>query len=435
MPGMRHDAYGLPVSTDSATTVEAYDRAVDGLLSWDAQALERFRAATTLDPGLALAHAGAAVCLFLEERFAEAHEVAKTARAAARSQTDRERRHVEGLALLVEGKAVDSASAMREHLVDYPRDLLVFQRLYFVWFWQGKFPEMLALADVSARYHPGSSYMLGLHAFVLEQAGRCDEAVRMAHVANRKNPRDAWAIHALAHALYEMAAFDTGITRLPSAIEPCTHLGWFRNHLLWHLTLMHLARGEYDVASELGRTIFEHAPSSIPGDLHDSISLLWRLELLGRDVAERWKPFARIAAERLDRQALLFHAAHLAMALAASGDWTTAERQLGMLRDRSARDRTGLVGGILVPLVEGLHAFAARDYPRAIERIEPLTPRVIELGGSRAQRDVFHDTLLEACFRAKDMDRAERLLAERVARRPDRFWKTRTATGTAAAPS
>ncbi len=187
------------------------------------------------------------------------------------------------------------------------------------------------------------------------------------------------------------------------------------------------------MASELGRTVFEHEPSSIPGDLHDSISLLWRLELLGRDVAERWTPFARIAAERLDRQALLFHAAHLAMALAASGDWTTAERQLEMLRDRSARDRTGLVGGVLVPLVEGLHAFAAKDYRRAIERIEPLTPRVIELGGSRAQRDVFHDTLLEACFRARDMDRAQRLLAERVARRPNRHWKTRTVTGAAAA--
>jgi len=430
---MRHDAYGLPVSTDSAATVEAYDRAVDGLLSWDAQALGRFGAATTLDPGLGLAHAGAAVCLFLEERFAEAQEAAKTARAAALSQTERERRHVEGLALLVEGKAADAASAMRAHLADYPRDLVVFQRLYFVWFWQGKFPEMLALADALTRYHLGNSYMLGLHAFALEQAGRCDEAVRMAHVANLKNPRDAWAIHALAHALYEMAAFDTGITRLPPAIEPCTHLGWFRNHLLWHLTLMHLARGEYDVASELGRTVFEQEPSSIPGDLHDSISLLWRLELLGRDVAERWTPFARIAAERLDRQALLFHAAHLAMALAASGDWTTAERQLAMLRDRSARDRSGLVGGVLVPLIEGLHAFAGKDYARAIERLEPLTPRVIELGGSRAQRDVFHDTLLEACFRARDMDRAERLLAERVARRPDRYWKTRSVTGTAAA--
>jgi tetratricopeptide (TPR) repeat protein len=429
---MRHDAYGLPVSTDGAATVEAYDHAVDGLLSWDARALERFRAAIALDPGLAVAHAGAGVCLFLEERFAEAQEAAKTARAAAASQTDRERRHVEGLALLVEGRGHDAASAMREHLADYPRDLLVFQRLYFVWFWQGKFPEMLALADTLTRYHPGNSFMLGLHAFVLEQAGRCDEAVRMAHVANLKNPRDAWAIHALAHALYEMAAFGTGITRLPPAIEPCTHLGWFRNHLLWHLALMHIGRGEYDAASDLGRTVFETAPSSIPGDLHDSISLLWRLELFGRDVGERWKPFARIAGERLDRQALLFHAAHLAMALAASGDWTIAERQLGMLRERGARDRTGLVRDVLVPLVEGIHAFAGRDYRRAVERIEPLTPRIVELGGSRAQRDVFHDTLLEACFRAGDMERAERLLTARVARRPDHFWKTRAATGAAA---
>jgi hypothetical protein len=129
---------------------------------------------------------------------------------------------------------------------------------------------------------------------------------------------------------------------------------------------------------------------------------------------------------------LLFHAAHLAMALAASGDWTTAERQLGMLRERSARDRTGLVRDVLVPLVEGIHAFAGRDYRRAIERIEPLTPRIVELGGSRAQRDVFHDTLLEATFRAGDMERAERLLTDRVARRPDRFWKAKAATGAAA---
>ena len=86
---MRHDAYGLPVSTDAAGAVEAYDHAVDGLLSWDARALERFRAATALDPGLALAHAGAAVCLFLEERFAEAQEAGKTARAAAAAQTER----------------------------------------------------------------------------------------------------------------------------------------------------------------------------------------------------------------------------------------------------------------------------------------------------------------------------------------------------------
>jgi hypothetical protein len=110
------------------------------------------------------------------------------------------------------------------------------------------------------------------------------------------------------------------------------------------------------------------------------------------------------------------------MALAGAGDWATAETQLGMLRARTAKDPAGLVGQVLIPLVEGLGAFARAEYHATIERIEPLRPRIVELGGSRAQRDVFHDTLLEACFRAGDAERATRLLAERVARRPDHYW-------------
>jgi tetratricopeptide (TPR) repeat protein len=427
MPSVRADAYGLPVTTQSSDALETYDAAVEGLLGWHAQALDRFRAAATSDPALALAHAGAAVCLFLDERFVEAREAAKRARAAVGAQTERERRHVEALALLIEGKTRDAEAAMTRHLADYPRDLVVFQRLYFIWFWQGKFKEMLDLSSVLTRYSPGSSFMLGLHAFALEQAGRCDEALRIAQAAIVRNPLDAWSIHALAHAIYELAAFDTGITRLPPAIHPCTHLNWFRNHLLWHLILMFLGQGEYERASRLGRAVFERAPSSIAGDLHDSISLLWRLELCGLDTKERWRPFATIAAERLDRQGLLFHAAHLAMALAAGGEWATAERQVGMLRERAGRDRTGLTRDVLLPLVEGLHAFVAGDYRRTIARVEPLRGRIIELGGSRAQRDVFHDTLYEASFRAGDTDRARRYLEERLARRPDHYWRTRRA--------
>src|SRR5438309_1736779 len=301
MPSVRPDAYGLPATTASRDALETYDRAVDGLLGWDAEALDRFSAAATTDPGLALAHAGLAICQFLDERFVEARESAERARTAAFTQTPRERGHVAAIALLVEGKAHDAEAAMTQHLADFPRDLVVFQRLYFVWFWQGKFGEMLDLSSVLARYYPGSSFMLGLHAFALEQAGRCDEALRIAQAAIGKNPRDAWSVHALAHALYELGAFDAGVTRLPPAIHPCTHLGWFRNHLLWHLILMHLGRGEYERASELGRTVFEREPSSIPGDLHDSISLLWRLELCGLPVKDRWRPFATIAAGRLTR--------------------------------------------------------------------------------------------------------------------------------------
>jgi hypothetical protein len=188
---------------------------------------------------------------------------------------------------------------------------------------------------------------------------------------------------------------------------------------------MHMSGGDYGRASSITRAVFERAPSSIPGELHDSIGFLWRLELIGQPPGERWQPFTEIARRRLQRHGLLYHAVHMAMALAAGGDWTTAEQHLGIVREKAARDASGLTGGLAVPLIEGMHAFVQEDYRRTIERIEPLRARIIAIGGSRAQRDVYHDTLLEACLRAGDDTRAERLLADRIARRPDHHWTRR----------
>jgi len=420
------DLYGLPVTTASPDALDTYDRGARALLGWEAGALDLFSAAAARDPSLALAHAGAAICFFLEERFAETREASERARAASEGQSARERSHVNAVTLWTAGKVDDAERAMLEHLDQWPRDMVVLQRLYFVWFWLGKFPAMRELADRMAPHYPGDSFMLGMHAFALEEAGECGAAARMAEAALALNPRDAWAIHALAHALYESASFERGIARLPPAIHLCARrLNWFHDHLLWHLALCHFAAGDYRRASRMSRAVFERAPSSIAGDLHDSISLLWRLDMAGELVGERWQPFTAIARQRMDRMGLHFHVAHVAMALAGGGDWTAAEQQTGMLRERAPKDRTGVVAEVLIPLVEGLHAFGCGDYRVTIERIEPLRPRLIELGGSRAQRDVFHDTLFEAAFRAGDTERAARYLAERIARRPDRLWISR----------
>jgi tetratricopeptide (TPR) repeat protein len=421
------DAYGLTVSTASPSALATYDHAVRALLGWQADALDLFQSATAQDPGLALAHVGAAVCLFLEERFPETRAATEAARAAVAGQSERERRHVEAVSLWTSGKMDEAAAAMRAHLADFPRDAMVLQRLYYIDFWQGRFPEMLEATTAALPHYPGDSFVLGLHAFALEEAGRCPEAVRTAEAALALNPADAWGVHALAHALYESAAFDAGITRLPPAIHPCRGLNWFRNHLLWHLALLHFSRGDYARAAAMSRRVFERVPSAIAGDLHDSISLLWRMELAGRSVGERWRPFTAIARERMNRQGLFFHVAHVAMALAAGGDWDGARQHLGMVRERAPKDRTGVVADVLIPLIEGLHAFAGGDWAGAVERLEPLRPRIVQLGGSRAQRDVFHDTLFEACFRAGDAERAGRFLAERIARRPDHFWRSRAA--------
>ena len=424
---MHHDAYGLDITSGSDVARQTYDRAVRALLGWEATTLDLFRQATTHDPGLALAHSGAAVCLFLEERFGEARAATEAARAAGAGASERERSHVEALALWTSGNLVEAERAMRAHVAAFPRDLVVVQRLYMLWFWQGRFPEMLELTTAMLPHYPGNSFLLGLHAFALEEADRCAEAARTAEAALALDDSDAWAVHALAHALYESADFDAGVTRLPPAIHPCRGLGWFKNHLYWHLALLNFARGEYARAGAMSRRVFERAPSAIAGDLHDSISLLWRLDLAGRPVGERWQPFTAIARERLNRQGLLFHVAHIAMALAAGGDWPTAERHLEMIRARVAKDTTGLTGDVLVPLVQGVHAFASGDYAKTVSLIEPLRPRIVALGGSRAQRDVFHDTLFEAAFRAGDTERAGRFLAERLARRPDHFWQARAA--------
>jgi tetratricopeptide (TPR) repeat protein len=427
MGAMPIDLYDLPVSTTSRDALATYDRAVLSLLGWQADALTLFRAAAAADPGLALAHAGAAVCLFLEERFAETKAATEAARAAVAGQSERERGHVDALTLWTSGKVDEALAAMRAHLERFPRDAMVVQRLYYVFFWLGRFPEMLEAMTALLPHYPGDSFMLGLHAFALEEAGRCPEAVRTAEAALALNPSDAWAVHALAHALYESADFDGGIVRLPPAIHPCRGLNWFRNHLVWHLALLHFARGDYARAAAISRGAFERAPSAIAGDLHDSISLLWRMELAGRPMGARWQPFTSIARERMSRQGLAFHVAHVGMALAAGGDWANADTHLTMVRERAPKDRTGLAGAVLAPLLEGLHAFAAGDYARCVARLEPLRPRLVELGGSRAQRDVFHDTLFEACFRTGDAERAGRFLAERIARRPDHFWRGRAA--------
>jgi hypothetical protein len=112
------------------------------------------------------------------------------------------------------------------------------------------------------------------------------------------------------------------------------------------------------------------------------------------------------------------------MAFAASGDWSAAETQLEGLRQRGKKSRNPTLPQVVVPLMEGLHAFARGEYPEAIAKMAPLENRIIEVGGSHAQREVFHDTLLEAALRTGEAERARPLLERRLVKRPNpgRHW-------------
>ena len=428
MTAVLHDAYGLPLTTGSRAAVDAHDRGVRSLLGFGADAIDCFRHAVAADPDLVLARAALAVALYLDEQIpaarAEMERAVADGAARAASLTPRERRHLEALRLFVGGRGNDAIAVMREILADFPRDMVLMQRLYYIFFWQGRSAEMLQLTGSILPALGDDGFAWGYHAFALEENGRYDEALPLAERAVARNPRDAWAVHAIAHVHYERGDNRRGIESLPSRIHPCDHLGYFKNHLLWHLALLHLADGDYERGGRLFESVFGRIPIAIASDLQDSVALAWRLDLFGRPDPARWARLGPAAARWLEMPLLLFHDLHVGMALAASGDWANAELQLGRLRQRSTRSKNPTLGEVVVPLLEGLHAFARGDYATAVARIEHVDARIVEVGGSHAQREVFHDTLLAAALRGRQ-PRAAQLLERRLAKRPNpgRFWE------------
>jgi tetratricopeptide (TPR) repeat protein len=431
MTGVLRDAYGLTVSTDSRAAVDAYDAGVRGLLGFGADTVDCFRRAVGADPEFTLARAALAAALLLDEQVPQARAEMERATGDGTAQAatlgGRERRHLEALRLFVGGRGHEAIPVMKEILAEHPRDVVLMQRLYFLHFWQGRSADMLECTSATLPALAEDGYALGYHAFALEENGRYEEALPLAESAVGRNPRDAWAVHAIAHVLYERGDNRRGIEALPSRIHPCDHLGYFKNHLLWHLALLHLAEGDYERGSRLFESVFGRIPIAIASDLQDSVALAWRLDLFGHPDPRRWEQLGAAARRWLDMPLLLFHDLHVGMALAAAGDWASAALQLDRLRQRSKKSRNPTLGEVVVPLMEGLHAFVRGDYAESVGWIEPLEARIIEVGGSHAQREVFHDTLLAAALRGRQ-ERAVSLLERRLAKRPNpgRYWQQQT---------
>ncbi|MGH7314886.1 MAG: hypothetical protein ACREJS_01370, partial [Candidatus Rokuibacteriota bacterium] len=103
-----------------------------------------------------------------------------------------------------------------------------------------------------------------------------------------------------------------------------------------------------------------------------------------------------------------------------------ADQHLEWLRARGQKSKNPTLPEVVVPLLEGLHAFGRGDYARCVARIEHVDTRIVEVGGSHAQREVFHDTLLAAALRGQMPERAIALLERRLTKRPNpgHFWES-----------
>ena len=432
------DRYGLSLSTASDEAAAAYREGQERTLAFGVDLAAPFERALAADPDFALAHADLANARMRDGRLEEAQALALRAEALAASATKREQGHIAVVVDATHGRGLPALQRIREHLAEWPRDALLLNTGVTSLLFAGMQEQMIALTTAVERAYPeGDAFFLGLHAFALQDRDRFTEARAAAERALAAYPLAAFAAHALAHVFYERGAFDEGVGFAPGWLARYDPRAGLHLHLSWHFALFLLARGEYYRLFDLYETHIR-PPQEIPAgfQLYDPVALLWRTDAYGlTGPANGWAALADEAERRARLPGMIFADLHLGMALAAAGRWEALEGVTGSLRQRAERGNPS--AAVAWPLLLGLAAFARGDYAESVARIAPIEERIYLVGGSKAQREVFHETLLEALLRTGHFDEAEARLRAKLDCRPAardffRLAQTRGALGDAA---
>jgi hypothetical protein len=146
------------------------------------------------------------------------------------------------------------------------------------------------------------------------------------------------------------------------------------------------------------------------------------MEQNGIEVGRRWEELAERSAQHVGDRMLVFAEAHYAMALAAAGSPVS---HLADLRDWAASGsgtEARLLAECGLALIEGLVAYRKGEWDRAVDLLLPIRRSIRRVGGSHAQRDVFHRTLVDAALQGGRWPLARALVAERLARKPESTW-------------
>ncbi|HEX2783949.1 MAG TPA: hypothetical protein VHN36_10210 [Ilumatobacteraceae bacterium] len=115
----------LVITTDAASAAYAYSRGIQLLITSSVDAEALLRDAVTADPNFALAWVALALAFGARGLAAEHHECADRADTTLAGATRRERQHIEVIRLTLSGHRDRAAVLGREHLSEFPNDVLV----------------------------------------------------------------------------------------------------------------------------------------------------------------------------------------------------------------------------------------------------------------------------------------------------------------------
>jgi tetratricopeptide (TPR) repeat protein len=428
------DARGLEVSCSDRSVLDLYEKALGEFQSYVGDPIATIDTALAKAPDFVLAHIFRATLLmtFAERRFAdEARTSVTAAEALVSAALPRERRLLEAARHLVDGDWDAACVAFDRVLVDAPRDAFAIQSAHLMDFFRG---DALNLRNRISRVLPhwspsvpGYSYVLGMHAFGLEECNQYPEAEDAGRRALALQPKDGWAVHAVTHVMEMQGRIDDGIAWLESREADWAPDNGFAFHNYWHLALYYLDRQRHADALTLYDTRAHATPPDFALQLLDATALLWRLHLDGVDLGQRPAIVADNWATRLERERgfYAFNDMHAMMAFTMAGRNAEAKQLLADLEwtaeHGTATNRT-MTREVGLPVARAVHAFGAARHADAISHLQPVRDIAHRFGGSHAQRDVLTLTLIEAAIRSGQPALARHYIAERTVHKPSSAW-------------
>lgn len=419
------DHGGYPVG-GAADTAERYDDAVETLLRFGNGVTRAWDATVADDPGFALGQVGRAYlcCLSSEGPDAAAARAILDDLGEPAGLHDREQRHLGAARAYAAGDLAGASDRLAALSDAYPRDALALLVGHQLDFFRGDAARLRdRVGAARSRWDdddPWFGYVLGMHAFGLEECGQYEDAEAAGMEALDRQRRDVWALHAVVHVHEMQGRFSAGLAFMAERRPDWSDGNFFVVHNSWHEALFQLEDGDVDTPLRTFDTVLHHDGSDkIALEMLDASSLLWRLHLDGVDTGGRWKALADAWAEKDREPWYVFNDVHVVMSFVGADRLDDARSLIARLEayvaDSPSVSNVAMTAEVGLPVAKAILAFGEGRYADAVTLLHPIRGIVHRFGGSHAQRDAFARTLLESAIRAGDVGLAQSLVADRLA--------------------
>jgi hypothetical protein len=389
-----------------------------GLLGYEPR-IANILAAADAEQGCARTQAYAAMLHMLAETSAapaRARPYVNRAEAAARDADPATRVVVAATRAWVDDDVARAIAIGEEAAREHPRELALAKVTQYHLFNLGDAPGMLRVAGRVLDANRDVAYAHGLLAFAYEQCHLLADAEAAARDALAIRADEPWAQHALAHVLLTQGRNDEGRRFLEGVKGGWDGLNSFMHtHNWWHLALVQIEQGEAESVLDYYDTHIWGLCPTYAQDQVGAVSLLARLELAGVEVGDRWAEVATYLAARTHDHVQPFLSMQYLYGLARAGH-PAADATLEAIRaaaNAAPQIARAAWVEVCVPACEGILAHARGAYGRVVERLRPVLPRLREIGGSHAQRDLFEQIFVDALMQAGDLVTAQQSLEMR----------------------